>query len=144
MIKRAVTIGVATTLLLVAPCTRAAVSGMKAGIGIDMGLSAVFQFNGMVNLVLGKDGVALDLLASRGSSGAIGWYVGIGGWKEWNDSGDDFGLRIPVGLEIDFASDWDVYVQLHPELTFVDNNNRNDDEDLKLGVGSAFGFRYRF
>jgi hypothetical protein len=130
------------SLLSISPGTSAA---MKAGIGLDMGLSAVFQFNGMLNLAVGNDGVAVDLLASRGASGAIGWYVGLGGWKEWGGEGDDIGLRIPVGLELDFASSWDVYVQLHPELRFEDDNGRNNnDDEIKLGVGVALGFRYLF
>ncbi len=120
-------------------------SGVKLGFGFDTGFSLLLQFNN-INLAVGDDGMALDYLFKSGSFGGnvpFTWYVGVGGWLDWDDwdhnASDDFGARLPLGLDWNFASNWDAYGQIHPELNY---DTWSDDIDLDLGL--AIGVRYAF
>lgn len=117
---------------------------LKAGIGYDQGLSAVMQFNERINLAVGNKGGALDVLLNKGGlTNGANWYFGAGGWLKWNDNGDEFGFRLPIGVELGLLPGMDLYGQVHPELSFNSNDN-NKGDSVDLGVGVAFGLRFQF
>ncbi len=133
----------AVMVLSACTATTATAADLKVGIGYDHGLSAVMQFNERVNLAVGSGSTALDVLFNKGGlTGSAVWYVGAGGWLTWNDNDDEFGLRIPLGIEAQLLPRWEIYGQIHPQLKFKDNNNKGNDTDL--GIGAALGLRYQF
>lgn len=119
------------------------VTPLAVGFGIDQGFSALIQVDENMNLAIGNDGVAFDYIFKKGvfesNDFPFTWYVGAGGWVGWDNHGDEFGARIPLGLDWDFATNWDAYAQIHPELSY---NTKSDD--LELGVGAGVGVRYAF
>lgn len=112
------------------------------GFGFDQGFSVLLQ-SGDINLAVGDSGIAVDYLFKKGSFDGqnvpFTWYIGAGGWIGWDNHGDEFGARLPLGLDWNFADKWDAYGQLHPELNY---NTHTDDFDLDLGA--AIGVRYSF
>ncbi|MDW6001322.1 hypothetical protein [Vibrio mangrovi] len=112
---------------------------VAVGIGVDQGLSAILELNDQYRLSAGNDGMSADYLFKKGQfeqqNIPVDWYVGAGGWAEWDD-GDDFGLRLPLGVDWVYKSRIHVYGQVHPEL------NLHDDVELQLGA--AAGVTYKF
>jgi len=115
-----------------------ALQGVKLGFGYDMGFGMTAQldkFNGFI----GNDGLAVDYVIVKekieniDSTIPFQWYIGAGGFVEWDG---DLGGRVPVGIEASFATGWDVYAQIIPDLEIVD--------DFKFGVGAGLGVRYQF
>ncbi|CAM2787984.1 hypothetical protein [Vibrio rarus] len=109
---------------------------VKVGMAIDQGLSAVIKFEDTYNLTIGNDGMAFDYHFSRGSFSQdvpFDWYVGAGAWYEWDD---DFGLRVPLGLDWNFAPNWNLFGQVSPEWQLHDK--------AKLKFGAGVGVTYRF
>jgi len=115
-----------------------ALQGVKLGFGYDMGFGMTAQldkFNGFI----GNDGLAVDYVIVKekieniDSTIPFQWYIGAGGYAEWDG---DFGGRAPVGIEASFATGWDVYAQIIPELEIVD--------DFEFGLGAGLGVRYQF
>lgn len=128
----------AITLLLLAPTISYANTGKKIAVGMayDRGLSAVIDYNQQVKLAAGNEGIALDYIFKKGqfdSSTPLNWYIAGGGYFDWDG---DFGARIPIGVNLNFAKDWKLYGQVHPEVTFNDG--------LGLDIGAALGVTYSF
>ncbi|PWI33391.1 hypothetical protein DI392_11090 [Vibrio albus] len=113
---------------------------VAVGLGFDQGLSAILELNQDYRLVLGNDGVAFDYFAKRGrfdnTDFPANWYIGGGIWKNWDNKHDDFGVRVPVGLDWTYHNRVKFYGQLHPELVLID--------DVELDLGAAIGVTYKF
>lgn len=128
-----------TALLLGLPLTAFAQQGnsLKVGMAVDQQLSAVLEVNNRYRFTLGNDGAAFDYIIQRGSFNnpnvPFDWYVGAGGWAEWDD---DFGVRVPLGLDWQINQNFNLYGQVHPEL------NLHSGPELQLGA--ALGITYRF
>ncbi|MGY3572770.1 hypothetical protein [Vibrio paucivorans] len=128
----------ALALLLITPVVSYANTEDQIAVGMafDRGLSVVFDYNQKVKIAAGNDGIALDYTFAKGqfdSSTPLNWYVGGGAYFDWDS---DFGARIPLGMNLNFAEDWKLYGQIHPEIEFSD--------DLKLDIGAAIGVTYAF
>ncbi|PNQ54318.1 hypothetical protein [Vibrio sagamiensis] len=127
---------VLATLLPGLSMAKGQMEGLEVGMAMDQGLSVVIEANDQYRGTVGNDGIAFDYIALRGSFAnkmPFTWYVGAGAWNEWDDG---FGLRAPLGLDWNFAKQWNLYGQVHPELDL------NDDLDLHIGaaVGITYGF----
>lgn len=110
------------------------------GLGVDQGLSALFELNDNKRVSIGEDGMAFDYLFQQGSLNnktlpGLDWYVGLGGWSKWNDD-NDFGVRFPLGLEWNYQNQIKVYGQVHPGLDLHD--------DVDLQIRAAVGVLYKF
>ncbi|GEM79528.1 hypothetical protein [Vibrio superstes] len=124
------------TILSAGFAASSANASVKLGMGIDQGLGMNLKFDNTVNLFAGNDGMALDYHFARGSlssSAPLGWYVGVGGYYEWNDN---FGMRLPVGLDWSFASNWNLTAQFSPELQV--------HHKTKFKFGAGLGVSYQF
>lgn len=109
---------------------------LAVGMAVDQQLSVVVEIDKTYRGIIGNDGMAFDYIAKRGSfdqSVPVTWYVGVGGWYEWDD---EFGLRVPLGVNWDLSQGWDVYAQIHPELDLY--------KGADLQVGEAVGVKYSF
>lgn len=125
-------------LIGVAQAEDGSMKGVKLGFGFDRGFGIVGSM-GTFNGFIGNDGVAVDYLFVKNSLNAEGikapmsWYVGGGGFGDWDG---DFGVRLPVGIEMGFAERLDGYGQIIPR--FRVNNNADFGLDFALGVRYAF------
>ncbi|CAM2860151.1 hypothetical protein QTO01_08180 [Vibrio mytili] len=111
-------------------------SDLAVGMAVDQQLSVVVEIDNTYRGIIGNDGLAFDYIAKRGAfnqSAPVTWYVGAGGWYEWDD---EFGLRVPLGINWDFYQGWDLYAQLHPELDLY--------KGVDLQIGGAVGVKYSF
>ncbi|WP_428775971.1 hypothetical protein [Vibrio sp.] len=109
---------------------------LAVGMALDQQLSAVLEIDKQYRLTLGNKGMAFDYIAKRGQfqgNVPFTWYVGGGAWAEWKD---DFGVRVPLGVNWNFSRGWDMYGQVHPEL--------NLHRGPKLQLGAALGVKYSF
>ena len=130
------------TSLLVATTVNA---GPQVGVGVDQGFGVSAQFDN-INVFIGNDGFSADYLFEQGSFSKdipLNWYVGAGVFID-NDEG--YGVRMPLGLKLYFAKNWNAYAHISPELDFdKDNHNhRNDNNDVDFGLSGALGVRYSF
>ena len=111
--------------------------GIKLGFGFDrdFGITGTIgKFNGF----LGNKGVAVDYIFMKkklDETNPLYWYVGGGGYGDWNSNGD-LGVRLPVGGEVYFAKNLDAYAQLIPRYRF----NNNTDFGLDFGIGVRYQF----
>ena len=108
---------------------------VKVGFGFDQSFGVTGSL-GYFNGFLGNDGIAIDYLFSKQKTEAdapLLWYDGGGGYITWDS---DFGARVPVGLELSFAKEWDGYVQITPGLQIADKT------EFKLSAG--IDVRYQF
>ncbi|HHJ3241442.1 TPA: hypothetical protein ACQJOV_002516 [Vibrio parahaemolyticus] len=111
-------------------------ANLSVGMAVDQQLSVVVEVDNKYRGIIGNDGMAFDYIAKRGAfdqNMPITWYVGGGGWYEWDD---EFGIRVPLGVNWDLSKGWDVYAQIHPELDLYKG------PDLQLG--GAVGVKYSF
>ncbi|MBU2897969.1 hypothetical protein [Vibrio hepatarius] len=109
----------------------------SAGMAFDQDLSAVVELDNKYRLTLGNDGTAFDYIFARGEFDAdvpLTWYVGAGAWSEWDH--DEFGARVPLGVNWNFHKNWDMYGQIHPELDLHGG--------AELQIGGALGVKYTF
>jgi len=109
---------------------------LKLGLGLDQGLSVVGQYQDTYNFAIGNDGVSADYLFNKGSFDSdvpFTWYAGAGAWIGWKDNA---GLRVPLGLDWNFSSNWDAYAQVVPGL--------NLRKEVKLDIDASLGVRYSF
>ena len=109
---------------------------IKAGFAFDMGFGVTALINEQFNIMVGNDGIAGDYLFKKGKFSAevpFTWYVAGGAYAEWDDS---FGVRLPLGLNLNFAPKWNAYAQIAPDLDF--------DDDVKFGAQFGAGLRYSF
>jgi len=134
---KAVIFGLLCALLSTAHAEENALKGMKLGFGFDRGFG-VIATKGKFNGFLGNDGIAVDYLLKRETleleiKGPVFWYVSGGGYIDWDG---DFGARLPVGAEWQFAKNLDAYAQVMPRLQFKD--------DFRFGLDFGMGVRYQF
>ena len=111
--------------------------GLSAGMAWDQGLSAVLEIEDQYRFTVGNDGAAFDYLFKKGNFNAntpLTWYGGVGGWGSWDD--DEFGPRVPLGVDWAFSPGWNMYGQVHPELDL--------DSGPDLQIGAALGVTYSF
>ncbi|MCW8994866.1 MAG: hypothetical protein OQK77_03525 [Psychromonas sp.] len=111
---------------------------IKAGFAFDMGFGVTALINDQFNIMIGNDGIAGDYLFRKGAFNAdipFTWYVAGGGYAEWNEG---FGVRLPLGLNLNFERNWNAYAQIAPDIDFDDNN------DVKFGAQLGIGLRYSF
>lgn len=111
-------------------------SDLAVGMAVDQQLSVVVEIDNTYRGIIGNDGMAFDYIAKRGTfdqNVPVTWYVGVGGWYEWDD---EFGVRVPLGVNWDLSQGWDVYAQLHPELDLY--------KGVDLQLGGAVGVKYSF
>lgn len=130
-------------------------SDIKIGGAFDRGTSVTAQFNNQINLSIGSDGIASDYIFLTGKFSPqlpFTWYASVGGFYDWDetchddcgrydsngnrhhDSDHDYGIRAPFGLDWNFASRWDTYIQLAPAINIPD--------DFDLEFQGAIGIRY--
>ncbi len=55
-------------------------------------------------------------------------------------------LRMPLGLKLYFAKNWNAYAHISPEVDFDSNNhgNNKDDDNVEFGLSGSLGVRYSF
>jgi hypothetical protein len=112
---------------------------IEAGVAFDMGFGVTALINKQFNIMLGNEGWAADYHLKKGTFNAnvpFTWYVAGGGYHEWDDG---FGVRLPLGLNLNFENDqqnWNAYTQITPEIDLND--------DIKFGANLALGLRYSF
>lgn len=138
-------------------------SDYKMGFGFDRGFSVIGQLYNKMNLSLGDDGIAADYIFLTGKFNQklpFTWYASIGAFYDWDktchhgcggywdnnnhwhdhhDSDhyfNDYGVRVPFGLDWNFARQWDTYAQLAPVINIPD--------DFDLDFQAAIGIRYSF
>ena len=118
--------------------------GFKLGFGIDRGLGVAGSISSL-NGFIGNKGFAIDFIFNKDVlkielPGSTYWYVGGGGYHDWNDRNDnkdgDTGIRLPIGAEWVFADRLDAYAQVMPRLRL--NNNTGFGLDLAIGVRYSF------
>jgi hypothetical protein len=111
---------------------------IAVGLGVDQGLSAILELNRDYRLSVGNDGMAFDYQFVRGQINQVDvpldWYVGVGAWSEWG--GDEYGARLPLGIDWVYQKQFRLYGQIQPELDL------EDDADLQLGA--SVGVTYQF
>lgn len=68
------------------------------------------------------------------------WHNGYRYGEYWARDEDqhfnDYGIRVPLGLDWQFAPKWDTFVQLSPKV--------NVPDDFHFGIDAALGVRYAF
>lgn len=129
--------GLICTFSLLTAVTTA--NAAKIGFGFDQGFGVAGQFDN-INAFIGNDGVSGDYLFKQGSFAQdipFNYYVGGGAFLDWD--GDEFGVRVPLGLTFPFAARWDLFGQISPDLSYRDKH-----DDFKFGVSGALGVRYAF
>ncbi|HHX8521684.1 TPA: hypothetical protein ACVO4A_003935 [Vibrio diabolicus] len=111
-------------------------TNLSVGMAVDQQLSVVVELDNKYRGIIGNDGMAFDYIAKRGTfdqNMPVTWYVGVGGWYEWDD---EFGVRVPLGVNWDLSRGWDLYGQIHPELDLY--------KGADLQLGGAVGIKYSF
>ena len=115
-----------------------AMKGIKLGFGFDRGFGIVGAL-GKLKGFIGNDGASVDYIFSRDAINnddikvPAFWYVAAGGYGDWDG---DFGVRLPVGVDVGFAKRLDGYAEVIPRLRV---NN-----DAKFGLDFGIGVRYQF
>lgn len=122
-----------------------ALSGMRLGFGFDQGFSVVGTLGNFYG-ALGDDGVAVDYIfikkpLNEANIKNLHLFVGAGGYAEWDG---DWGARLPIGAELYFAKNLDVYAAAIPRLRVNNDDDKNRDDDLDFGLDFAIGIRYQF
>ena len=123
----------------------APLKGIKLGFGFDRGFGLTGSI-GKINGFLGNDGIAVDYIFHRDAINnaeikvPVSWYIGAGGFGDWDG---DFGLRVPVGVDVEFAKRLDAYAHIIPRLRF-NNGNNNSNDNVDFGLGFGIGVRYQF
>ncbi|MBA5761842.1 hypothetical protein H2O73_05720 [Vibrio sp. 404] len=109
---------------------------LAIGLAVDQQLSVVVELDNQYRFIIGNQGAAFDYIAKRGQFNTeepVNWYVGLGGWGEWDDG---FGVRVPLGVSYQVSDGWQLYGQVQPELDM--------HKGWELGVGAAMGATYHF
>lgn len=109
-------------------------SRVKLGAAFDLGLGVTAQVD-KFDLFAGDDGAAIDYrIYSKNleASVPLTLYISAGGYADWDG---DFGARLPVGLELDFAPKWQAFGALIPDLEIHD--------DTDFDIEAAIGIRYQ-
>ena len=114
-------------------------AAVKVGLGFDQGFGVTAQFDN-INAFIGNDGISGDYIFKRGSFSEetpFNWYVAGGAFLGWDHG---IGIRVPLGINMNFNREWDGYFQAFPKLDF-DHGSRSD---VKLSADLSIGVRYRF
>lgn len=109
---------------------------LAVGLAVDQQLSVVVELDEQYRFIIGNQGAAFDYIAKTGqfdTEEPIEWYVGLGGWGEWDDG---FGVRVPLGVNYQVSQGWQIYGQVQPELDM--------HKGWELGIGAAAGAKYHF
>ena len=109
---------------------------LEVGMAFDQQLSVVVEMADTYRVTAGNDGMAFDYILKRGvidPETSMSWYVGVGAWNEWND---EFGARVPLGMNVNFYDGWNLYAQVHPELNLY--------KGPELQLSGALGITYKF
>ena len=138
-IFKAVLLRIICTLMLVgtAYAEEAPLKGIKLGFGFDRGFGITGSV-GKLNGFIGNDGASVDYIFKKDDLNVeanvpVFWYVGAGGYGDWDG---DLGVRLPVGIQVDFAERLDGYAQIMPRFRF----NNNTDFGLDFGIGVRYQF----
>jgi hypothetical protein len=110
---------------------------LSVGMAWDQDLSVVVELDNDYRFTIGNEGGAFDYILRRGEFGSntpVSWYVGVGGWSEWDHK--EFGARVPIGLNWRLGQGWDMYGQIQPELNLYSGP--------ELQIGGAVGIKYTF
>lgn len=110
---------------------------LSVGMAWDQDLSVVVELDQTYRFTLGNEGGAFDYILRRGEFEGdlpVTWYVGVGGWSEWDHK--KFGARIPLGVNWEMSKGWDAYGQIQPELNLYSG--------AELQLGGAVGIKYTF
>lgn len=137
---------ICSSVIALSMATTLVAGNIGVGMAIDMGLGVTAQFNGKINAQIGNDGICTDYLFIKNNievenkiANNLDWYIGAGlgyYWSDGKNKDDKIDLRVPVGLDLDFAKKLDFYLQVIPVLRV--NNN------VKFKLNSALGVRYYF
>jgi len=124
-------------LLSIAHAGQAPLKNLKLGFGFDRGFGITGAI-GNLNGFIGNDGVSVDYIFNKENLNVdanvpVFWYVGAGGYGDWDG---DLGVRLPVGVQVNFAKRVDVYAQVMPRFRF----NNNTDFGLDFGIGVRYLF----
>lgn len=124
-------------LLSTAHADQATLKNLKLGFGFDRGFGITGAI-GKLNGFIGNDGASIDYIFSKSNLNVdanvpVFWYVGAGGYGDWDG---DLAVRLPVGIQVDFANRVDGYAQIMPRFRF----NNNTDFGLDFGVGVRYQF----
>jgi hypothetical protein len=124
-------------LLSTAHADQAPIKNLKLGFGFDRGFGITGAI-GKLNGFIGNDGASIDYIFSKSNLNVdanvqVFWYVGAGGYGDWDG---DLAVRLPVGIQVDFANRVDGYAQIMPRFRF----NNNTDFGLDFGVGVRYQF----
>ena len=125
------------SLLLTGTAYSAPVKNLKLGFGFDRGFG-LSASAGDLNGFLGNDGASVDYIFHKqnldvGANVPVFWYVGAGGYADWDG---DLAVRLPVGVQVNFAERVDGYAQIMPRFRF---HHKTD-----FGLDAALGVRYLF
>ena len=115
----------------------------QVGVGFDQGFGVSAQFDN-INVFVGNDGFSADYLFEQGSFSKeipFNWYIGAGAFI---GSDDGYGVRMPLGLKLYFAKNWNAYAHISPELDFDKDNHRKNNDNVHFGISGALGVRYSF
>lgn len=132
--KRLLATAALVTALNAPAISLAETSGVKLGAAFDLGFGVTAQIN-KLDLFAGDDGAAVDYRVyskSLEASVPLSLYISAGGYADWDG---DFGARLPVGLELNFAPKWQAYGALIPDLELHD--------DTDFDIEAAIGIRYQ-
>ena len=115
----------------------APLKNLKLGFGFDRGFGITGSV-GDLNGFIGNDGVSVDYIFNKKTLNVdanvpVFWFVGAGGYGDWDG---DLAVRLPVGVQVNFAKRVDGYAQIMPRFRF---NNNTD-----FGLDFAAGVRYLF
>ena len=116
---------------------QAPLKNLKLGFGFDRGFG-ISGSVGNLNGFIGNDGVSVDYIFNKDNLNVdanvpVFWYVGAGGYGDWDG---DLAVRLPVGIQVDFAKRVDGYAQIMPRFRF----NNNTDFGLDFGIGVRYLF----
>lgn len=126
------------------PAQQPGTGAFKLGFGVDRGLGVVGSIS-RLNGSIGNKGFAIDYIFQKDVlnielPGSTYWYLGGGGYHDWDDrhdkNDDDTGIRLPIGAEWVFADRLDAFAQVMPRLRL--NNNTSFGLDLAIGVRYSF------
>ena len=115
----------------------------QVGIGFDQGFGVSAQFDN-INVFVGDDGFSADYLLKQGSFSkdiTFNWYIGAGAFIGHDDN---YGVRMPLGLKLYFAKNWNADAHISPELDFDNDNHSHNNDSVNFGMSSALGIRYSF
>ena len=126
----------------------ALLSSFSFGSDKDFALGALFYLdNGNNNIDItgkykeikfdvGGDFIGIDkLFIENELSGDLGWFLGLGGYTDF--SFNSFGLRLPLGLDYELSSDFDIFLQGVFSYAISPSTGSN-------GVSTSLGLRYYF